>query len=183
VPTLEALALDAAERFATEAAGRLIVPVTDAKRGQLYARLFESLDVEAGHARPARARHASPLRALTADLVLTPEELLAEVDGARAPSPVHPGRGRPGSTNQGARGRGALVVGSGAAFIEPLAPEGEALIFRREPIAPSPAAVARLALSRYAAGEFVADVHALAPVYLRPPEAELRRMEREAARG
>jgi len=157
VATLEALALEAAERFPDEAAGRLIVPVTDAKRGELYARLFE----------PSGGEDAFP-RALTDDLLLRPEELLAEL---------------------AERGRGALVVGSGAALVEPLAPGGgeiveplatggDVIIIRRAPTAPSPGAVARLALARCEAGEFVADVHALAPVYLRPSEAETRRAER-----
>lgn len=73
----------------------------------------------------------------------------------------------------GGVGEGALVFGTGvAACREALLAAGRGLVLAEGPEAPSPGTVLAMGRRMLAAGGAAQDVHAVAPVYLRPSAAE-----------
>jgi hypothetical protein len=76
------------------------------------------------------------------------------------------------------------VFGTGAAVVASRLESGSAIEILEEPMTPGAVEVAELALLRNPDASFnAADVLALEPFYLRPPEAEVARRKREAAKG
>jgi len=152
VSSLEALG---AEALAEGADHARLVPVVDARQGQVYWAEFE----------PAEGPDA--LRRLSCDQV-SPAAVLGE-------------RAR-GAGGRGA-GPGTLLFGTGAAACrEALGDDIEGLSFADAPAAPAPRRVLDIGRRMIAAGEVAgagggADVHAVAPVYLRPSAAETQGAE------
>ena len=159
VSSLEALAAEAlgAEALAERESRARLVPVVDARQGQVYWAEFE----------PAAAMEAAEgtervLRRLSCDQV-SPAAVLGE-------------RARPGT----------LLFGTGAAACrEALGDDIEGLSFADGPVAPAPRRALEIGHRMLAAGEAAggaggADVHAVAPVYLRPSAAETQWKERRS---
>lgn len=135
VSTLEALATNALPA----AEGTLLVPVMNARRGQLYNALFT---VKNG-----------ALCRLIPDRAIAATDLAAEFSKESAPY---------------------LLMGDGLPVITPCLNGSSTpdLLIRQNAVS-----VARVALQRYLAGERGTDA-ALAPVYLRLPQAERERLAR-----
>ena len=132
VPTLEALARTVADRDG------VICPVLDARKGELYAAAFAACEGQ--------------LKRLTADALVTPQELLDQL-----PTPCVV--------------LGDAVERYGILFQRRLGERVTVLPF--ETYAPRGGVVALMGWERLQAGES-ADLQQLEPFYIRPSEAEVR---------
>jgi tRNA threonylcarbamoyladenosine biosynthesis protein TsaB len=132
VPTLEALARTVADRDG------VICPVLDARKGELYAAAFAACEGQ--------------LKRLTADALVTPQELLDQL-----PTPCVV--------------LGDAVERYGILFQRRLGERVTVLPF--ETHAPRGGVVALMGWERLQAGES-ADLQQLEPFYIRPSEAEVR---------
>jgi tRNA threonylcarbamoyladenosine biosynthesis protein TsaB len=140
VSTLHALAADALA--AAPQGARRLVPVLDARRGEVYAAIF--------------AREGDVLTRVSKDDVMPPGDLAAMLCG------------------------GDHVFGPGRAAYDELVIPDDAT-HADGPRVPSPATVARLGSALLAEG-VRADVHALAPAYLRREGTEFK-ASKETSRG
>ena len=149
VPTLRALAENA-----PGACGR-IVPILDAKRGGLFASIFER---RSGPPPSGSAGIMSDLDETFGPALIEPEDLARRLESQCAPAGLAPPCGRP-----------VYILGPGI-------PKGRAALAAFE-LAPEPmwnvrpAVVAHLGWQLHEEGRY-ADPLRLEPVYIRPPEAQ-----------
>jgi tRNA threonylcarbamoyladenosine biosynthesis protein TsaB len=151
VSSLAAMAAELAAEAAGASAGRLLVPVLDARRGEVFAGFFYHRAGEAGH--------AVSLAEAAAEQVLAPEALAAAIDRARA-------HAEPDAQSSAAEA--AVCCGDAIEVFDqalaPLAPQ-----WRPVGRTPSGRWVARLALL----GQREDLLRSGRPAYLRPAEAEI----------
>jgi tRNA threonylcarbamoyladenosine biosynthesis protein TsaB len=149
VGTLEALAAAAAEH-AEAAPGALLLPSVDARRGEVYAALY-------------RLRESAE----DPSLVWGPEPVscavLVEKLAGFVPADMMIPRG--------------ILCGDGAVLLAPLFPAASGWLAPQSLALPWAAAVARVAVRRFAAGGAVRPEE-LKPVYLRKSDAEIARRRR-----
>ena len=167
VPTLRALAENA-----PGACGR-IVPILDAKRGGLFASIFER---RSGPPPSGSAGILSDLDETFGPALIEPEDLARRLESQCAPAGLAPPCGGAGAEPRD-RARPAAAHPGGAVFIlGPGIPKGRAALAGFE-LAPEPmwnvrpAVVAHLGWQLHEEGRY-ADPLRLEPVYIRPPEAQ-----------
>jgi tRNA threonylcarbamoyladenosine biosynthesis protein TsaB len=149
VPTLDVLAQNAPPEFP------VVVPILDAKRGQVFAARYErALPVAPAGAAPP------PLVRVTDPALVDPQSFLEE---AAARARTLAGAGRPPAV---------AVLGEGVDYYRPAIHAVPAAVELDHTLWPGRAIeVYRLGLARAAAGHF-SDPAALLPLYIRLPEAE-----------
>ena len=165
LPVLDVLVDIAARAAGADARPGLIVPWVDAKRGEVFSALYEpDPDAPPADAGAAEAAAGAGWRAAEAPVSAAPAAVL---DGW-APR---------------LRGRSAWVIGDGVAASRPLLDArlgpGSRRFDNVPPLAAAMAVMAVQAPWRDRAGA----PHALRPVYVRRPDAELARERRRRARG
>lgn len=127
----------------------ILCPVADARRGQVYNALF--------------CMRNGKLTRLCADRLILARDLLTELAATYPDTPIRLCGDAAGTT-------AALAKEVAPTLSLPLTPPNLVL--------PNGGAVARCGLAAYRRGEAVSDA-ALAPIYLRPSQAEQERLERE----
>ncbi|MBN1866540.1 tRNA (adenosine(37)-N6)-threonylcarbamoyltransferase complex dimerization subunit type 1 TsaB [Candidatus Sumerlaeota bacterium] len=154
VPTLEAVAsLAVAREGEGPAAGDRIAAITDARRGEVYAALFEVAMGENPENRDARELHR-----LGEDIVVRPDRLVERLI--------------PESPDDAAPDAPLWIIGDGATRYESLLRErlGERARILSPEGTDLPLVLARLGRARYAGGE-TSPPEALHPHYVRRPDA------------
>lgn len=145
--TLKALALELAAD--SRSADRDILPLIDAKRGQIFTRIYRKVDEET-------------VAALSEIMCLNPENLVAELDKST--------------------GRGYLAAGNGSlAYFSIFAAAADIEVLQRDDSRHKVRAAWHLKSLRSATGFDPAALYAVAPSYIRKPDADRTALLRKQA--